>query len=1156
MRLKQLKLAGFKSFVDAVTIPLPSQLVAVVGPNGCGKSNVIDAVRWVMGESQAKQLRGEAMTDVIFKGSANRKSIGQASVELIFDNSLGKIAGPFASYQEIAVKRTVNRDGESTYFLNGTRCRRRDITDIFLGTGVGARGYSVIGQDTISKLIEARPEELRAYLEEAAGVSKYKERRRETMQRIAQTRENLARVADIQAELAKQLARLERQAKMAQRYLQYKQEEQAHRFAIHALKWRDLHAEQQRCQSTHEQIQRECDTYQTQLVLLQKNHVTQQETLRELTAHQEATQQLFYQNKTELVRLEEAIQHQKARQQQLILDEQRLIQELAQTEQQLQADETSCQLTQNTLQTLQAERQAIQIALDHAQIDLDGLEKKELAWREAWSANLKILNEIEREEQLEKLKQKHQEEREAQLKIQYERQQQVLGTIQEAHLAAEVSLAKIKQEETQIVYQALLQSYQIVLDQIDAARQQHLQIEQQLHQTHDTLQLLTEEHAALKAAQHAAFNQINVSSTNTYSRVVEHLSVDDAWRLMAEQVLGDGLQAFVVDNLASVLPELEELRHQSMLFTQALPISAKTSTYPRLMDKLHGTIPDSCIDVTQILAANHLQQALAWLPSIPPEQSIVTPDGYWLGNGWIRVFDLKPADEGGLLTRQHRLSQLDEQIRALNMTRQLAIEERDRCYHLLGELQNQQTQLQKQKNEAAEGLRLAQRTYEQATQAESHALSQKHQAVETCEAVLIELESSCALQQEIEAALIALTTKSHVAKDHQKDLLLEKERWDKQWQEAKTAYQTIYTTFQTLTLQYSQEETKYSHLQQQIQRSRQQWTMMTERQMQLQAQLSDLHMPLIEMQEILDDKLRQHQHLESCLVSERQELTLHQERLQEIDQLCKYEEQRVKALQSQLQQLILQEQTLLTRALNHTEALAAMNQHWEAHLNALPAELTVAQSEAALAQVESNITRLGPINLLAVEEYTADLTRKSHLDTQANDLTEALGTLECAIAKMDQETQQRFKNTFDEVNAAFQSLFPRLFGGGHATLEMTCDNLLEAGVLVMAQPPGKRNNTIYMLSGGEKAMTAVALVFAIFQLNPSPFCMLDEVDAPLDEANVRRFSELVREMSQMVQFLLITHNKVTMEIAEHLIGVTMREPGVSRIVSVDVTTMV
>ncbi len=1156
MRLRQLKLVGFKSFVDTVTIPLPSQLVAVVGPNGCGKSNVIDAVRWVMGESQAKQLRGEAMTDVIFKGSSNRKSIGQASVELVFDNSLGKLSGPYAQYQEIAVKRQVTRDGESTYYLNGTRCRRRDITDIFLGTGVGARGYSVIGQETISRLIEARPEELRGYLEEAAGVSKYKERRRETMQRMTQTRENLARVADIQAELTKQLTKLERQANTAKQYKQYQQEAYTHRFAVHALKWRALDSEQQQSIKTQQHLQEQYDLHQTQLATHVKMHAEQQLKLQEMLTHQQDNQASFYQHKSELVRLEENIQHQKQRHQQQQLDAQQLKQEEKQLQQQIQTDQQTLEMSQQQLQVLMTTIAMTEEKREQANQEVQHIEKVERDWRGVWQTLMTELNEATQAHQLKTLQQEHQQARETKLKLQYENHQQSLLALNDEHLTEEMRQAKSKRDTASATHQDLKKQHQSLLDNTNACRQQLLDMEKQLQSVSDILRPMTEEHAALQAAQVSALkSSVPKISTPTQSRIVEHIRVDDQWRPMIERVMGESLQAVVADDMAEVHATLETIQGQASLFSQPRT-STQSTCYPCLADKIEGPIPQWSIHIWQIFAADNLAQALTWLPTLSAEQSIVTIDGFWFGLGWVRVFDLQPTDEVGVLSRQHALSQLAERIQIQTAHRQDCLAHRDQYHQHLTTLQQQQHTLQTALAEASENLRLSELAYEQKQQAQKNALTQKTVWQNECESILVELEDVMMALNDLATELAVLDIKRTELLEKQTIHQQHKTQFETTLQTAKHTLQQLLTESQIVMRQHSQEEAKQYHLQQQIERAQQQSDHIEQRQKQLITQIDTAEESLHLLQNELTNKLTVHAQQEVEVTLLQQAVESQQQCLQKTEQLCKYEEKQANDLQQQLQQWYVTEQTLAARASTHVDKLCEMREDWQIHLTSLAEDLTIAQSEADLSRIEANMARLGPINLLAIEEYEADLQRKTHLDTQAHDLTEALMTLERAIAKMDQETQQRFKETFDQVNQGFQTLFPRLFGGGHATLEMTCDNLLEAGVLVMAQPPGKRNNTIYMLSGGEKAMTAVALVFAIFQLNPSPFCMLDEVDAPLDEANVRRFCELVREMSQVVQFLLITHNKVTMEIAEHLIGVTMREPGVSRIVSVDLTTMI
>lgn len=1154
MRLRQLKLAGFKSFVDAVTIPFPSQLVAVVGPNGCGKSNVIDAVRWVMGESHAKNLRGESMADVIFKGATHRKSVGQASVELIFDNSMGGFKGPYASYQEIAVKRLITRDGDSSYYLNGTRCRRRDITDIFLGTGVGARGYSIIGQDTISRLIEARPEELRAYMEEAAGVSKYKDRRRETLQRIAQTRDNLSRVADIQAELEKQLARLERQAKAALQYLQLKQDEQQARVTIHILKWHHLQIEQQQCHAQSTQLTLQHDTHQSQVAEHYKTSVALRVEVDNLSAEHQQMQVQFYQFATDIARLEEAIQQHTRDKQQLATDQQQLDQDLQQAEHQLQTDSLILQNTKQRTTQLQADMQRLQDELAQIQQRMQVVEQDELNWNTVWQSISKELHDTERDIQLETMRFQHLEESRQRIQVSFEQNNQEQALVDPDALHVDLIECQYQQSLLDEAHQAAVDQQHACTKLGATVRQQLLDVERQLHHAHDNLQALTTERAALMAAQSIALQSTpsTIPVAANRSRVIELMSAEDAWMRIAECVLSDSLQAVVLDSVEDIFPELKTLHGQTAMFTQPMKAASSCHSYPRLSDKLTGIIPSWFVAAETIFAADTIEQAQTWLASLEPHQSVVTQDGFWLGLGWVRVFNLEPENDIGLLSRKQAIANLNIKLAAGEADITSLANQRDALHAALTANQNEQLTIQENVALAVDASRSALLIIQQKKQAHEEAVGKQIKLHDDRETLLSEIEMVNEQLFNIEAKRNAMNEQVELLTTKKQQLLLDKTLWEHCLKETKAEYNQLSTQFQNIQLQFSQDNTKTQHIEEQIKRTQSQVELLRKRDEGLKRRRDEINMPNTTLQDALTQKIHEYNQLDGLLLARRQHIDERQQCLQQTEQLCKHEEQRVKELEQQLQQLQLNEHTVATRIDTLIESLNELDSTWETLSADLDMALSIDACEQERLKIEARISRLGAINLLAVEEYQTDLQRKEHLDTQYNDLSEALGTLERAIAKMDKETELRLKETFDQVNASFQALFPRLFGGGHATLELTCDNLLEAGILVMAQPPGKRNNTIYMLSGGEKAMTAIALVFAIFQLNPSPFCMLDEVDAPLDEANVRRFCDLVKDMSQLVQFLFITHNKVTMELADHLIGVTMREPGVSRIVSVDV----
>jgi len=1152
MRLRQLKLAGFKSFVDPIVVPFPSQLVAVVGPNGCGKSNIIDAVRWVMGESHAKNLRGESMADVIFKGSSNRKPVGQASVELVFDNHLGRLTGPYASYQDIAVKRLVTRDGESSYYLNGTRCRRRDITDIFLGTGAGARGYSIIGQDTISRLIEARPEELRAYLEEAAGVSKYKDRRRDALQRITHTRDNLARVADIQAELEKQLARLERQAKAAQRYTELKQQERQRRTEVLILKWHILTTEAQHCHSQLQQLTLQQETHYGQIAALGKTDAIIRDELAELLTRNEQTQVQFYQLAADIARLEETIQQQARDKAQLKLDQQQLEMDREQASTQLQGDSDALHIADQSSQQLHSTVQQLQQQVVDAERQVSEHQQRESRWNADWQAMLTTLQGVERQAELDAVRLQHLDDRHQHLMLAIEKNQdEYVG------LDAEQSLQDLQRVQEQHVnvlkeHSVAVANHQQILKQGMALRQQFIEIEQQLHHTQDQTQALAMEHATLAAAQKADFQRmINTLPTwDNQSRVAELIDVDDAWLRMAECVLGDSLHAIVLDSIEEVWPELAQLQGQSAVFTQSQQTKETNKVpYPRLLDKLSGMSPCWSVAVETIFAADHVKQALTWLPTLAPHQSVITPDGYWLGQGWVRVFNVSPTDEIGLLSRQHALTELNGTLTQAQARLVDLIAQRDQLHQQCVLNEQEQRTAHEYVSTVSESLRTVEMQNNQKQQHYEHLTSKREHLQEERINLDLELETIAEQRFNLDTNRKHAIAQQQVGLADKHRLTEEKSQWETQLSDAKQALDTAKIQLQTTQLQWTQATATVHHLRDQTARTKQHIDTLAARWDALQQRTTELMDPAVDLQAILTQHVHDHHHLETTLLAGKQQAEEVQQRLQQTEQLSKQEEQHIKQLQDKLQQVQLQEQTATTRLSDLVEQLNELDEAWETL--ELSTDLTIHTCEQDLATIDEQLKRLGAINLLAIEEYQTDLQRKEHLDAQSQDLQEALSTLERAIAKMDNETESRLRETFDQVNTSFQALFPRLFGGGHATLELTCDNLLEAGILVMAQPPGKRNNTIYMLSGGEKAMTAVALVFAIFQLNPSPFCMLDEVDAPLDEANVRRFCDLVKDMSHVVQFLFITHNKVTMELADHLIGVTMREPGVSRIVSVE-----
>jgi chromosome segregation protein len=1158
MLLKQLKLAGFKSFVDPTVVSFPSQLVAVVGPNGCGKSNIIDAVRWVMGESSAKSLRGESMTDIIFNGSTNRKAVGQASVELVFDNSLGRLLGQYASYQEISVKRLVTRDGEVSYYLNGSRCRRRDIRDIFLGTGAGARGYSIIGQGTISQLVEARPEELRIYLEEAAGISKYKERRRETLQRIAHTRENLARVADIRSELDKQLQKLEHQAKTAERYTALKAEEHLYKAEILALKWQSLNEQQKAKQSNlqhllleHEKLKAHvAEIYQQSMGLREKHH-EDNEAFQQVQAN-------FYQLATEIARLEATLQQHQGEKQRLQTEEQQMQIEWQNTSSQLQQDKDTLQASKTLLDNLRSTEQTLQLQFNLHQQSVAENQKQlnslNVQMQEVQAAYTKALGEA----RVEQVRLQHLNERCLQIKSRLEKidgelmqlagesVNDVLKTRQEAlvGLRNEVQLAQDK-------YQQLL-AEEVIL------RQQVNETEKSLHQAQDSVHHLYTQQAGLQALQNAALGlksqqNANLRQWSDKPRLVEMLSVEKKWQSACELVLAYGLQAIILDSLDTLWPAINDLPAEARLFLTSSQTAENKAGYPRLSDQIKGFKPSWIYSLDKIYTASSLEEAYAYLTNLKEDESVITPEGYWLGIGWVKIAGTDRQNEAGLLVRQEELTILKE---ALALAQEELVVIKDKRNFLHSRLKEHEGLLETAKRSLSasrDNLRACEAEISYQERAWQQSKKRKDTLTEERE------ELSCNLQElasQQENAGQLCTSATQAAKRHEMErsqLSCEQTNCEKILLKSRQAVDEARMALHQCQLQADREKLKIQQLDNNLSRKQAQLEVLNERLTTLANRLSELAAPEAIHNTALAKKILQHSELDTELNRRREQINSLTKELESLEAVMLSEDKKANSLQEKILQGQIQEQALAVRAENTLEALAEFGEAVEVLLAKIPSGVTQDLREKELQYIVDKIKFLGAINLAAIAEYDSALQRKQYLDEQHQDLTTALATLAAAIEKIDKETRQRLRTTFDEVNYAFQALFPRLFGGGHAMLELTCDNLLEAGVLVMAQPPGKRNSTIHLLSGGEKAMTAVALVFAIFQLNPSPFCMLDEVDAPLDDMNVGRFCELVKEMSQLVQFLFITHNKITvMELADHIIGVTMHEPGVSQVVTVDI----
>jgi chromosome segregation protein len=1161
MRLNKLKLSGFKSFVDPTTVHFPSDLMGIIGPNGCGKSNVIDAVRWVMGESSAKNLRGDSMADVIFNGSSARKPVAQASVELVFDNADGSIGGQYANYSEISLRRQVARDGQSGYFLNGTRCRRRDITDIFLGTGLGPRSYSIIEQGMISRLIEARPEDLRVFFEEAAGISKYKERRKETERRIRHTHENLSRLNDLREEIEKQLDKLKRQARAAERFKVLRDEERRVKAELLTLRYHELHEEsgdrRQRIQEHETRLQAviaELRAVEAALETGRAEHIDASDLFNEVQGR-------YYELGAEVARVEQAIQHGKEirRSQQ---------EELGKTEQAWNEVQAHIKVDSQRLEHLARELADIEPlreqADSHAQASRETREKAERemqAWQSEWEAFNSRANECSQTAQVERTRIDQLERQLMQLTQRQQRIEQEQKQLDSSTLEAEISELEKQADERQQHAQQLQEQLETLRGSIDALRESTRTQQGELNEAQNRQQSLHGRMASLQALQQAALGEEGEGGINRWldargltdaPRLATQLDVDAGWERAVETVLGFYLEAVCVDGTDELAEALGELGQGalSIVDMQATASSESVAAGDLLTGKVRAPWSlDGLLD--GVYAVESLQAALKLRTSLAAHESVVTQDGVWIGSGWLRVARDENA-QSGVLEREREIKEIEETLKA---NKKIVSDLEALLENGRGELQKAEARreaLQLEANQAHRQFSDARAQFE----ARSTRLEQIHKRSAALHKEIGEIsvqqdEDSTVADESrktLHAALAGLDTLA----DERDQRQAERDRLRSALEDARGTAQRDRDQAHELELKYRSWRTEQETTTQNLERMRGQQSHLQQRRDELRQALSESEAPLQAMEEELATRLQKRLAVEAELSAERKKVEDIEHRLREGEQQRHQKDDAVQKLRDQLGREKLDWQEIKVRGETLLEQIGESGFELSALVEELAEDATAETWAQEAERLTARIQRLGPINLAAIDEYEEQSERKKYLDAQHEDVSAALETLQNAIRKIDRETRTRFKETFDKVNLGLQAMFPRLFGGGHAYLEMTGEDLLDAGVTVMARPPGKRNSTIHLLSGGEKALTAVALVFSIFELNPSPFCILDEVDAPLDDANVGRFCDMVREMSERVQFIFITHNKITMDLAYQLTGVTMHEPGVSRLVAVDI----
>lgn len=1160
MRLNQIKLAGFKSFAEPTTFQLPGQRVGVVGPNGCGKSNIMDAVRWVLGESKASELRGESMQDVIFNGSGQRKPASRASVELVFDNASARAGGQWNAFSEIAVKRVLTRDGTSSYFINNQPVRRRDVQDVFLGTGLGPRAYAIIGQGTISRIIESRPEELRLFLEEAAGVSKYKERRRETENRLKDTRENLTRVEDILRELNLNLEKLEKQAEVAAAYRRLQDDGTTKLHQLWFLKARDAAGEEERVKAA---VLAATNVLEQRLAELR--HVEAElEQLRQ--AHYEASDELHARQGSlseaalEVSRLEERIRYvvdgrQRAEQRLAALDAQnegwRERQAAAEAELEDIAGQIVAADEEADVLVAQAEDQGLELpALE------DGLRAAQADANRQRNAVTQVQQQI----QVLAADSRNLDEQARQLRTRRER---LAGERQQLQAPDTARLDALREDEA-------------------VAAERHEEAEGRLLELSEQVPALDEQRRAAQAA----VNRENARQADIAARLEalrtlqekvqtegklkpwlerhgltgmqglwRQVHIEPGWETALEAALRERLNALAVGRLDTVRAFAADAPPAKLAFyaPPAGAIAGTQATLPRLSDLLR--LGDAGLKallgdwLEGVYTADSLDAALALRGQLEHGEVVMTREGHAVSQ-YAVAFYAPDSEQAGLLARAQEIENLDRQQRAQTL---IAEETRTQSVRLEAAYTEASGRLSAARREAAEAQNRA-----HALHVELLRLSQQAEAAlqrrEQLGDELAEIDAQMGAIEERravgEARFEELDVELGEAQQRHADLEDEVIAADRRLADAREQQRALERQAQEARFQARSLAARRDELQRSLETAAAQIAANEQAAEQIRTELAGFDDAAAEagLQEALSLRLERERELGAAR-SRYDDLSA---------QMRRADEQRLglehgmTPLREQITKLQLEQQAAQLGGAQYLEQLQAA----EVDLEALAAgieqggvKLWGLQSE--IDRINREIAALGAVNLAALDELTASRERKTFLDAQLADLTDAITTLEDAIRKIDLETRDLLGSTFNQVNEHFGRMFPSLFGGGQAKLVMTGDEILDAGVQVMAQPPGKKNSTIHLLSGGEKALTAIALVFAIFQLNPAPFCLLDEVDAPLDDANTERYRNLVTEMSAGTQFLFISHNKIAMEMAEQLIGVTMQEQGVSRIVAVD-----
>ncbi len=1157
MRLTHLKLAGFKSFVDPTTIHLHGQRVGVVGPNGCGKSNVMESVRWVLGESSAKEMRADAMDAVIFNGSSNRKPISRASVELIFDNSLGGAAGEWSQYAEISVKRVIEREKGSTYYINNSAVRRRDVADLFLGTGLGGRAYAIIGQNTISRIVEARPEELRVFLEEAAGISKYKERRRETELRLRDTRENLVRVEDICRELQKQITKLGSQAVVTQ---QYHALQAAYKLAdgqLWLLKKRDASRDWER---TKTQVEKLVNALEAQMAALRKCEAELEQSRQAHYAASEGihtAQAAYYEANAEVSNLENQVK-------QTTEARERMAQQLQQLFASLERNINASTVLQADLTQKQVELAAATANEEQATLALEALKQKlpekDVALKTATELAQKsqqALSDANQRIQIENSNIQYLNQNIAESKQRLQRfegdlsrlvlpdmtqihsRKAVFQGAQQAIVAIENTLQKLRTDET---------SLQTEVNQL---REQQNQVQRASNAAEAEIQSLQKMQQSLNS-QGKLRDWLASQGMKDSARLWQKIKIDESWSVALEAVLGAKLNALISDKA-----DLSMRPPSALVLGYRASESNTKANLNATLKPLISVIKDCDADLQPILA-DWLAGAYLLAAGDDVQKSITVLElGETLVNQQGDIFGRYSVAYHGENSNLHGVLERQQQLEILQKSHPALLQQLQSVSDLLKNAENKlQLARQQQLHEnlqlkiatnALHQLQLELSRLEQAQVATTEREKNIQADIVSAHAKLTQLELDSANKQTTLQAISAQLSTLEAANNN---TVMAKQHAEQVYSASRDTIQLAEKSYQEIFFNKKILVNIINEINNKINVNDEEKATFLKRQIEAEEILKLT--PMEKLKTNLKQAINTKQLCEAALTEARNQLAGQELQLQALELARMQNEQQLHPMRDNLEQSRLNEQETRMYFEQCQAGLAENGLDEQALAKDLAENTKTTELARKTNQLQQQITELGAVNLAAIQELAVETERKTYLDSQMLDLTQATETLEDAIRKIDRETRDKLIQTFNTANQHFGELFATLFGGGQAKLELLGDEILDTGLQVFAQPPGKKNTTIQLLSGGEKALTALALVFALFRLNPAPFCLMDEVDAPLDDSNTERFCQMVKKMSERTQFLFVSHNKITMEMAQQLIGVTMQESGVSRIVDVDI----